>query len=370
MPNKKYIWPAVIAAAGALGSAAVNWFSNKKTNDSNKEINQSQIDYSREAFENEKEYNNFLLGNQRQMQMQDMKSSGMNPAFVQGSNLGGSTISPHQQLPNQIPMDYRFDTGINEGVSNYLTAQMNKALIRKANVDADLTEAQKDRQLIENEYMPKLLQSQFDLNTSNVKLIGQNVHLTHKQADKVASEILAITKQMQLNDAQISELHSRVAVLGEEQKIKAATAALQSDLMQAQIKELSAKYKFTEEQTKYYAANVMAQIFNLKADSVLKGSQSKNVQVDTSLKGVQAEYTQQQTVESKAKTSNIAADTNLKHVQKEQVYWNAQQNKLDFEIDSDYKRTERKLAAAKMTADIAVSATQAAKNAADIVKPW
>lgn len=373
-PNRRFIAPvvgaALIAAGGSILSSLLGNASNNSANKSNERINERQLEESQKRLKEEQDYNNFLLTNQKQMQMSDAKSAGANPAFAQGSLLSGMSSSPSVSVPNQLPMHPYDWNGISQAGNNYLQALLTTAQVRKTNAETDLTEAQKDRQLIENEYLPNLMKSQVNLNTSNVKLIGENVHLTKKQADKVANEVLAINKQMQQIDATIAELNARIGVLNEDQKIKAAQATYQSDLMQATIKDLQGKYKLSVQQAQDIAATQVARIYNLQADTVLKGAQSQNYQADTSLKGVQAVYTEQQTVESSARTSNIAEDTNLKAVQKEQVYWNAQQNKLDFEIDKDFKKTERALNMAKTTAETANAAAQAAKNTVDAIKPW
>ena len=207
--------------AAALVSTALNFFGSSRTNKSNEKINQRNIDYSREAFDKEKEYNNWLLGNQKQLEMSDAKSAGMNPAFFQGSSLGGSSISPSVNMPQQLPMDYRFDTsGIAQASGNAMQWLLGKQDLRKKEAETDLLVAQKDRQLIENEILPNLLKADFDLKLSNVRVNGANVDLSRKIADKYSAEINSINKQMQVMDATVEQVKAQISVLNEEQKDK------------------------------------------------------------------------------------------------------------------------------------------------------
>lgn len=144
-PKKKLWLDAAISATASHINTAINWLANRETNKANKQINQQQIDFARESFDKEKEYNNWLLGNQKQMQMSDARQAGANPAFAQGSLLGGMSTSPHQNQPNLIPMDYNFDaSGISQGVQHALDYLLNKKAVeanaRKTNADAEAQE--------------------------------------------------------------------------------------------------------------------------------------------------------------------------------------------------------------------------------------
>ena len=88
------------------------------------------------------------------------------------------------------------------------------------------------------------------------------------------------------------------------------------------------------------------------------------------MQGAQYENVQQSTVESKARTSNIAEDTRKKNMETELVYWNVQQNQLEFNLNKEFSRTERVRGLAKTTAETAKTAAEAAKTTVDIVKPW
>lgn len=72
--------PAIIAAAATLGSTIY--------------ANESSKAQSQKAFDAEKDYARWLLRNQTQEKVRDMRSAGLNPAFENGSQLGASPSAP------------------------------------------------------------------------------------------------------------------------------------------------------------------------------------------------------------------------------------------------------------------------------------
>lgn len=72
--------PAIIAAAATLGSTIY--------------ANEASKAQSQKAFEAEKDYSRWLLRNQTQEKVRDMRSAGLNPAFENGSQLGASPSAP------------------------------------------------------------------------------------------------------------------------------------------------------------------------------------------------------------------------------------------------------------------------------------
>lgn len=76
--------PALIGALGAIGSTML-------TNQANKANSES-------GYQMQKDYNQWLLSHQTQEHVKDARSAGLNPAFMNGSQLG-STPSPPSYTP-------------------------------------------------------------------------------------------------------------------------------------------------------------------------------------------------------------------------------------------------------------------------------
>lgn len=89
---RKHIAPLVGAA---LVSGASTLLSN--------EMNRANAQYS---FNKQKEYNNWLLGHQTQEEVADARAAGLNPAFMNGSQLGAAPSPPSYDTPEfENPFD-------------------------------------------------------------------------------------------------------------------------------------------------------------------------------------------------------------------------------------------------------------------------
>lgn len=84
--------PALIGAAATIGSSIL-------TNEANKR----NADY---AFNREQAYNNWLMQNETQMRVRDLRAAGLNPAFMNGAQMGSSAGSPSYDTPHMLsPLD-------------------------------------------------------------------------------------------------------------------------------------------------------------------------------------------------------------------------------------------------------------------------
>ena len=91
--------PALISTIGGLLGAGLGYASARKSSRENREN-------SLEVLEKEQSYNNWLLGNQKQLMMEDAKAAGMSPAFAQGSILGASSSSPSVSPGQSVVPDF------------------------------------------------------------------------------------------------------------------------------------------------------------------------------------------------------------------------------------------------------------------------
>ena len=90
--NRKHWIPAAIAAAASIGSALL-------TNKSNKDL-------SNQTYQKQQEYNNWLLRNQTQESVRDLRSAGLNPAFMNGAQMANTPAPPSYDTPEmKNPLD-------------------------------------------------------------------------------------------------------------------------------------------------------------------------------------------------------------------------------------------------------------------------
>ena len=84
--------PALIGALGAIGSTMLTNHANKAN--------------ALQGYEMQKDYNNWLLLHQTQERVKDARSAGLNPAFMNGSQLGGTPPPPSYTPPTyNSPLD-------------------------------------------------------------------------------------------------------------------------------------------------------------------------------------------------------------------------------------------------------------------------
>ena len=123
-----------------------NQIGQEKENERARQFNSAEAQKSRD-------YNTWLLANQTQLKAQDARMAGLSPAFMNGSLLSSTpSVGSSPSSPNSFyPID---PTLILQ--SDYLRAQTENVQSQTKKVDTET-----DRQLIENEYLPQLLQSQF-----------------------------------------------------------------------------------------------------------------------------------------------------------------------------------------------------------------
>ena len=92
-PREKCWIPAAIAAAGSIASTLL--------------ANKASKDNAKEGYEMQKDYANWLLRNQTQESVKDLRAAGLNPAFMNGSQLANTPDAPQYQVPEvKSPIDF------------------------------------------------------------------------------------------------------------------------------------------------------------------------------------------------------------------------------------------------------------------------
>lgn len=173
--SKKLIWAAAIPAAVSLfstlynateqgNSNAINRVFNSKEAAKNREFMAQEAATQRQFNANEaqaaRDYNNWLLSNQTQMKVQDMRSAGLNPAFLNGSVLG-STPSPSVAASSSLPSGSAASSSAYQispvsvdlpgAIQTYSNFILSKAQARKDNAQAKALEIENKRKQREDQ---------------------------------------------------------------------------------------------------------------------------------------------------------------------------------------------------------------------------
>ena len=146
--------PALIGAAGAIGSGVANLVSQadanktnlkmtRETNEQNKELFERQLAWQEDMWNKSNEYND------PSNQVARLKAAGINPAFVlgNGSMAEASPMSagaaPQLQAPHVEPLNYgQIVSAIANSVNSLMQSRMNEAQSRSLNAQSDKAEAE------------------------------------------------------------------------------------------------------------------------------------------------------------------------------------------------------------------------------------
>ena len=174
--------PALIGAAGAIGSGVANLVSQadankanlkmtRETNEQNKELFERQLAWQEDMWNKSNEYNDPLN------QVARLKAAGINPAFVlgNGSMAEASPMSagaaPQLQAPHIEPLNYgQMVSAIANSVNSLMQSRMNEAQSRNLNTASDKNEAETRKIDRELPYYVQMLDNQTQTDGSNVHL--------------------------------------------------------------------------------------------------------------------------------------------------------------------------------------------------------
>lgn len=248
---------------GAMVSSGLTNLSNQIGQSKENEIARS---YNSDEAQKSRDYNTWLLGHATQLKVQDARSAGLNPAFMNGSVLGSTpTPSSAPSSPNTFqPFDSRamFDAM--------------RSISQIANTDADTkkTEAETDRQLIENTYLPQMMQSQIDVNYGDLRFKASGVKLNEAQARQVTQKCLNLQKEIEVMNKKIEVDTATIDNLNEDVKLKLIDEFWKSKEYKAKIQNLCAQTHLSYEQANDLVQTRVARIFNLEASAKQAESQA------------------------------------------------------------------------------------------------
>ena len=229
-----------------------NQIGQDKENERARKFNSAEAQKSRD-------YNTWLLANQTQLKAQDARMAGLSPAFMNGSLLSSTpSVGSSPSSPNSFyPID---PTLILQ--SDYLRAQTENVQSQTKKVDSET-----DRQLIENEYLPQLLQSQFLVTMGDVSLKGSQVHLTDEQALLACQQGVNLRKECERMNKQIELDTVQINNINQDTKLKVIDEFWKSKEYQAIINKLCSETNLNYTQASDIVQTRAARIMQLESSA-------------------------------------------------------------------------------------------------------
>lgn len=303
--------------ASPLIGGATSLFAGIRSSKQQQKIIARQIEAQRKENEAQRRYNLMLAEKQNKWNIEQwqrnndyntpsavmsrLRSAGINPHmyYSKGNAMGGvSTSSP--EMTSGSPAE-AVDTSGMLGQSTYgqaIQMAMDKAVqvasIRKLNADTRLTEQKADTEeyntdIFESDaaFRNALNSSTLRLNDMEIELKGSQKHLTEGQIGMLRYEAALLQKQMDKIDQENKLMEEQISNLTEERRSIILKRVLDSQLVDAQCKELAAKTHLSYEEARDLAATRAARILNLNTSSLKNKNEAYVSAWDTKIKHLQ-----------------------------------------------------------------------------------
>lgn len=300
-----------------LIGGATSLFAGIRSSKQQQKIIAQQIEAQRKENEAQRRYNLMLAEKQNQWNIEQwqrnndynapsavmsrLRSAGINPHmyYSRGNAMGGvSTSSP--EMTSGSPAE-AVDTSGMLGQSTYgqaIQMAMDKAVqvasIRKMNADTRLTEQKADTEQYNTDifqsdaaFRNALNSSTLHLNGMDIELKGSQKNLTDGQIGMLRYEAALLQKQMDKIDQENDLMKEQIANLTEERRSIILKRVLDSELVEAQCKELAAKTHLSYEEARDLAETRAARILNLNTSSQKMQNEAYSVAWDTKIKHLQ-----------------------------------------------------------------------------------
>ena len=257
----KCIAPLVGSALVAGGVSLANSLLQRRENNTARAYNSEEAQKARD-------YSTFLLRNGTQIKAHAMREAGLNPAFENGSQLGSMPSTPSSpSSPNTIqPFDPM-------ALSNIM---LQRAQTDNLEADKDKKEQETIRQKIENEYLPALMKSQVNLNTSSYDLNIENCHLSKAQAQECAQNIAESEDRCTKIVGELNIMRKQVDIMSHEERIKAVEAIFKADEMKAVIANYKASAHLSDTQANDIVKSFVYRMYGIVSEAELN-QEHKNV---------------------------------------------------------------------------------------------
>lgn len=262
-------WGAVIQAVGNLGTAALNYGANERTNSTNRYMNRENNEWNERLWREQLQWNEDMYNKyqspemQLKSQMKAMQELGLNPNLMfghaAGSAGGVAGATPPQMVASrdvapQIGLDLSplAKFGLNDAQRDNLQASTDAQLIKNrfavlreiftlreklAEYDKDSTQSRFLRQELREaelnyKYQEEMLQARNDLAREDVNYRTQQARLTGLQAD---SQEIVNYYAPQLNQATLKRINAAAAASYAESVQAYADAGYKGQLSASEI---------------------------------------------------------------------------------------------------------------------------------------
>lgn len=233
--------------------------------------------------------------------MSRLREAGVNPHmyYSKGNAMGGvSTASP--EMTAGAPSSPVDTSGLlqqrtyGDAIQKAMEQSLLAASVRKTNAEAGLADQKRETEeyntdIFESDaaFRNALNGSSLRLTDMEIELKGSQKNLTDGQIGMLRYEAAMLQKQMDKIDQENKLMEEQIANLTEERRSIILKRVLDSELVEAQCKELAAKTHLSYEEARDLAETRAARILNLNMSSQKMQNEAYSVAWDTKIKHLQ-----------------------------------------------------------------------------------
>lgn len=300
-----------------LIGAATSLFAGIRASKQQQKIVAQQIQAQKEENEANRRYNLMLAEKQNRWNLEQwqrnndyntpsavmsrLREAGVNPHmyYSKGNAMGGvSTASP--EMTAGAPSSPVDTSGLlqqrtyGDAVQKAMEQSLLAASVRKTNAEAGLADQKRETEeyntdIFESDaaFRNALNASSLRLTDMEIELKGSQKNLTDGQIGMLRYEAALLQKQMDKIDQENKLMEEQILNLSEERRSIILKRVLDSELVEAQCKELAAKTHLSYEEARDLAETRAARILNLNTSSQKMQNEAYSVAWDTKIKHLQ-----------------------------------------------------------------------------------
>lgn len=280
--------------------------------------------------------------------MSRLREAGVNPHmyYSKGNAMGGvSTASP--EMTAGAPSSPIDTSGLlqqrtyGDAIQKAMEQSLLAASVRKTNAEAGLVDQKRETEEYNTDIFESDAAFRNALNGSSLRLTGMDIelkgsqkNLTDGQVGMLRYEAALLQKQMDKIDRENELMEEQIANLSEERRSIILKRVLDSELVEAQCKELAARTHLSYEEARDLAETRAARILNLNISSQKMQNEAYSVAWDTKIKHLQLDmdrdmFEWRKTMEQAHDVVDLGATISQEVNRSIQTWQNAQPQGLD-----------------------------------------